>query len=416
MNRRSFLQQSSAYTLAGLILPMTKLSGDTPVRIAVIGTGGRGTDLLRKLLTIEGAEIVALCDNYEPHLKRAVEIVEHPVQQFSDYEKMLREADIQAVVIASPLYRHYEMCVAAIEAGHDVFCEKTMCYTIEEARQLATLVEKEGTVFQVGLQRHANIIYRQAMALIQNGGIGEITAIKSQWHRNNDWRRPVPVPQGHPDWQRLEHQLNWRLYKAYSRGLMTELGSHQMDVANWAVGQVPNRVMGSAGTDFWRDGREVYDNLFCIYEYDLKNEAGDPYTVRATYSSIQNNAFEGASELIMGTRGTLYLTSDKGLYYQEQGITPPQWSKDGNADQDAQVITSGKTLKLSNDPWGRGDAMEMLASGNPTRDQLVDFLDHVQRGDPNTICDVHIGLEDTITVLTGHQALEAGRTLEIGGE
>jgi predicted dehydrogenase len=413
MNRRDFLQHTSVYTLAGMALPLPQLRLDEPVHIGIIGTGGRGTDLLRRLLTVEGAKVVALCDNYEPHLKKAAATLDEPVQQFSDYEEMLRKVEMHAVIIASPLYLHYEMCVAAIEAGCDVFCEKTMTYSVDEAIKLAKLVEERGTVFQVGLQRHASAIYRQALAMVQSGLIGQITAIKCQWHRNNDWRRPVPVPKDHPDWQRLEHHLNWRMYKKYSRGQMTELGSHQLDVANWVTGKMPSRVMGSAGQDYWRDGREIFDNVFLIYEYDLTNEAGEPYVARMTYSSIQNNAFEGASELIMGTKGSLYLTEGKGYFYQEQGVDKPLWGKKGDSDKDAEVVTSGQTLKLSNDPWGRGEAMELMSYGNSSRDQLVDFLDKVQKRDPQTICDVRTGMEDAITTLTGHRAMREKQSLEL---
>ena len=89
-----------------------------------------------------------------------------------------------------------------------------MCYTIEQATQLAEEVKKHNAVFQVGLQRRANPIYRQAASMIESGMLGQIGAVKCQWHRNNDWRRPVPVEKGNKEWKRLEHHINWRLYKA----------------------------------------------------------------------------------------------------------------------------------------------------------------------------------------------------------
>src|SRR5690606_15530636 len=180
--------------------------------------------------------------------------------------------------------------------------------SVAEARQVAAKVAAKEAVFQVGLQRRANAIYRQAMAMVQAGMLGQITAIKAQWHRNNNWRRPVPVPRGHEDFARLEQRLNWRLSGKYTQGLMTELGSHQLDIANWALGVGPTRVIGSAGIDYWRDGREVFDNLFAIYDYqvtprpaktgvDAQTVRSDqPYTVRVTYSSIQNNQYQDASE------------------------------------------------------------------------------------------------------------------------
>ena len=406
MKRREFIEQSTAFALAGIALPTPHFLGEEPIRVAVVGTGGRGTDLIRKMSTIEQAKIVGICDDYPPHLQKAQKAAGPHARPFSSYLRMLEELKPDAVVVATPLYLHYEMCVQALQAGCAVFCEKTMCYSIEEAESLVKEVQKHQAVFQVGLQRRANPIYRQAYSMVQSGMLGQISAIKCQWHRNNDWRRPVPVKKGSKAWEKLERKLNWRLYLDYSRGLMTELASHQMDVVNWMLGTTPMQVMGSGSIDYWQDGREVYDNLFCIYDYERLNEEAKPYTLRATYSSIQSNAFEGASELIMGSKGTLFLTSQKGLFYKEQGAEEVQWDREGKSDQNAEIITAGKTLKLSNDPWShRSKPFEIDSDSEGTRAQLVAFLDCVQRGDTKTLCTAEEGFKDASTVLNGHEAL-----------
>jgi hypothetical protein len=124
--------------------------------------------------------------------------------------------------------------------------------------------------------------------------------------------------------------------------------------------------------------------------------------VRANYTSLCNNAYEGAAELVMGTKGSLYLTSAKGLLYQEKGTDVVSWEGDKTqkaAEANAAVVTAGKTLKLSNDPWAhRGAPIEIdIAEGNDTRDELVSFIDHVRRQDAKTICDVNVGLTDCAT-------------------
>ncbi len=444
-NRRQFLQGSTALALAGYLAPKARGEEDqAPVRLAVVGTGGRGSDLIRTLNTIERAKIVAVCDDYSPHLEQGVKYAGPDARGFDDYSQMLREMKPQAVVVATPLDRHFAMCLEALDHDCAVFCEKTMCHTVDQARELAAAVEKAGAVFQVGLQRRANAIYAQAQAMVETGMLGQITAIKCQWHRNNNWRRPTPVKRGDPKWTELERRLNWRLYWDYSQGLMTELASHQMDVANRILGALPQRVIGSGGIDYWRDGREVFDNVFCVYEYELPQPtlpssarvtAGlrssatpgadtarqpssgtiAPYTVRVTYSSLQNNAFEGASELVMGTRGTLFLTQRKGLFYRENGVDDPGWSRDGRVERDASIITSGKTLKMNNDTWvHRGKPYEIDTEGDDTRDELVAFLQCVHHGDTATICDARVGLENALTVLSGNQAMREGRAVEVG--
>lgn len=424
--RRTFL--GTAASLAAATQTSAVFGGDdrAEISVAVIGTGARGSDLIRALTTVEGVKITGIVDDYEPHLMKGAEYAGPQARRFTDYRKMLDDLQPQAVVVAVPLVLHAQVTLDALQAGCDVFCEKTMCYSIDEARRVAAEVKSTGRVFQVGLQRRANPIYDQAAAIVQSGLIGQVTAIKCQWHRNNSWRRPLPVAKNDPAWPSLERRLNWRLYRDSSAGLMAELGSHQIDVANWLLGTAPRRVIASGGIDYWRDGREVFDNIFCVYEYEVAPQAPaalqqaaatQPYTVRVTYSSLCNNAYEGASELVQGTQGTLFLTSNKGLLYREKTAERINWASAGatgeRAETNASVVTAGKTLKLANDPWAhRGSPVEIDTDGDDTRAELVSFIDHVRRKDPATICDVSAGLLNTATVLIANQAAETGTAVE----
>jgi len=412
VTRRTFLGTAGASLITRNLL---RADDDPEVRVAVIGAGARGSDLIRALTTVDGVELAGVCDDYPPHLEQGAKYAGPKTKTFANYRRLLDELKPQAVAIAVPLHAHYQIASDCLSAGCDVFLEKTMCYTIAEARQLAAQVAASQRVFQVGLQRRANPIYKQAQAMIASGMIGQVTSIKAQWHRNNSWRRPVPVPKTDPGWLELERRLNWRLYKAFSGGLMAELGSHQLDVVNWFLGAAPKRVFASGGIDFYRDGREVLDNICCLYEYEVappKRDAGArPHTVRVSYTSLCNNAYEGAAELIMGTQGSLYLTSAKGLLFQEKGADAVAWEGGKNAaEANAAVVTAGKTLKLSNDPWAhRGTPFEIdIEAGNDTRDQLVSFIDHVRRRELKTIADAAVGLNDCATILIANQSVEAG--------
>jgi len=425
-SRREVIGAAAGAMLASAAPALAELAGGKePITIVVIGTGARGSDLIRALTTIDNVRIVALADDYPPHLNKAAALVRGAVKTFADYRKMIEVAKPQAAVIAVPLALHYPIASDVLAAGGDVFLEKTMCYSIDDARKLADQVTRSKQVFQIGLQRRANAIYDQALAMVQAGHIGQISAIKSQWHRNDSWRRPMPLLKSDPQYASLDRRLNWRLYRDSSRGLLAELGSHQMDVANVLLGRPPARVFATGGIDYWRDGREVADNVFCIFEYDMPPAANGgadakPYTVRVTYSAICNNALEGASEMVMGNKGTLYLTSDKGLLYREQVPEQIQWAAPSTlpnaaaAEQNAAVITAGKTLKMSNDPFAhRGKPIEIdNEGGDDTRAELVSFLDHVRRRDPKTICDARAGLIDAATVLSAHEALMTGKTVE----
>jgi len=172
-------------------------------------------------------------------------------------------------------------------------------------------------VLEIGYQRFYSPMYQAAYeGIIKAGTLGEIYTARIAWHRNGNWRRagdpPTPAydpsPWGYKDW---EHLLNWRLYKQYSRGLLAELASHQVNVVNWFFGAVPEFVHGSGGVHRWKDGREVDDHVYATFEY--------PGGRTATFSSIESNAFDHFYEAFFGTKGTLVLKGETEAYLFEEG-------------------------------------------------------------------------------------------------
>src|SRR5207248_5103576 len=169
------------------------------------------------------------------------------------YRKVIEDKDVDAVVIATPLHLHHEMTLAALNANKHVFVEKTLAYSTEQCDQMVKAANAHSKqVVQVGFQRHHYPIVRKAVQMAHDGAFGKVTHIRCNWHRNANWRRPVPQstfdprPWGYPD---LEHLINWRMYKKYSQGLMAELGSHMMEVVNLIYGSMPAAVTGFGGID-----------------------------------------------------------------------------------------------------------------------------------------------------------------------
>ena len=269
------------------------------VRIGLIGTGSRGMYHLNNLLNIPQAEVVALCDDYEPHLKQAAALYPK-AKLFDDYCKLLEEKDVQAVIIATPLGEHEHMALDTLSEGKHLFCEKSMALTLQGCRKIYDAYIRSGKVLYIGQQRLFDPKYIRAMDMIHNGMIGTITGMRAYWYRNNDWRRPVPTPD-------VERRINWRLYRSSSAGLVTELAAHQLQIGDWALGQRPESVMGYGDIVYWKDGREVFDNISLIYRY--------PNGVKMSYESVISNKFLGLEELILGDKGTMEL--EKGKYYFE---------------------------------------------------------------------------------------------------
>ncbi|GHT03061.1 dehydrogenase [Bacteroidia bacterium] len=312
INRRDFF---STLGVGGLIAMFPWLQSCTKekneairgekVRIGMIGTGSRGMYHLNNLLHIPQAEVVALCDNYEPHLQEAAALYPE-AKQYDNYCKLLEDKNIQAVMVVTPLNEHEQMAMDALSAGKHVFCEKSMALTLAGCKKIHDTYKQHNQVLYIGQQRLFDPKYVKAMEMIHSGLIGSITGMKAYWYRNNDWRRPVPSPE-------LERQINWRLYREHSAGLVTELAAHQLQVGDWALGERPESVTGFGDIVYWKDGREVYDNISLIYRY--------PSGIKMSYESVISNKFLGLEELILGDKGTMEL--EKGKYYFEEAQPAP---------------------------------------------------------------------------------------------
>lgn len=274
-------------------------------RLGMIGPGSRGRFLLSFLAENPKCEIVAFADIYQPSLDEALKVVP-TAKTYTDYRQLLEDKSIDGVVIATPLNTHYQIAMDAFDAGKHVYCEKAIAYTMEETLALYRRHKETGKVFFTGQQRLFDPRYIQVMELVHQGLFGEIAAIHAYWNRNGDWRRDVPSPE-------LERLINWRLYSESSKGLMTELACHQLQVGTWALGKLPTRVMGSGAITFWKDGREVYDNVHCIYEFEDGRQM--------TYASVISNKFYGLEEQILGSKGTVEPERGK-FYFEDYGPAP----------------------------------------------------------------------------------------------
>ena len=382
-------------------------------RIGFIGTGSRGQYNIHAVLKIPHAEIVALCDDYPPNLKVASELCPK-AKTYTNYKQLLESPDIDGVIISTPLYLHAPMTLDALDAGKHVYCEKAMAHTLDECKAIYDAYQKTDKVLYFCMQRMFDEKYIKGMQMIHSGLIGDVVGARCHWFRNHDWRRPVPSPE-------LERKINWRLYWDYSAGLMTELGTHQLEVCNWATGLMPESVVGMGDIVYWKDGREVYDSVSLVYHYTNG--------VKITYESLISNKFNGMEDQILGNKGTMNLAT--GVYFLEDesksksGIEQllqqigdkvftaipaagPSWRPETKVEYTSYPILTGK--------FHVNDGLSMIGAVKDGSDEILSaFCQGVITGEKGKNI-VEEAYDSTVLCLLGNQAIAEGKKIEFPEE
>jgi predicted dehydrogenase len=321
--RRTFLRTIAGVpavaALGAASLTKGPVRGDR-VRVGFIGVGGQGRALLSRV-DYGCVEVKALAD-IRPDSLAAADAVLHKAGQpaakhYAEFKDLLQHEDVEAIITAAPLWMHAEIVTACLDAGKHVLCEKMMAKTRDGCRAMMDAAARNGRILEIGYQRNYNPIYQSAYhGVMKTGALGEIYHTRLMWMRNGNWRRKQDPPSkdfdpskwGYPTW---EHLVNWRLYRKYSEGLFAELGSHQVNAANWFLGAVPERVQAMGGVHRFKDGREVPDHVYATFEY--------PGGITGTFASIESNAFDERYEAFFGTKGTLIIRNENDAMLFDEG-------------------------------------------------------------------------------------------------
>jgi len=342
ISRRGFVKAATA--AAPAVLPA--LAASDQVTVGVIGTGSRGYYLTERLYVGSGqrVKVLAVCDTYEGNLNRAKDRIQtmggNTPQATADYTQVLANRDVNTVIIATPEHLHFEMTMAALKAGKNIYVEKPLAHTIEEGEQIVKAAKQANKLVQVGTQNRSNSLYGMARQMIQQGMIGECHYVRAFWYRNSlptgapAWRYTIPADanEQNTDWKRFlgtapnrafdkQRYYQWRLYWDYSGGISTDLLVHQTDITNFVLGKtVPDSCMASGGIYRWtgaNDDREVPDTLSALYEY--------PDKFHINYSCYFGNDHFGYGEQFMGNEGTLEVLNRQVLQFTPQkfGGKPP---------------------------------------------------------------------------------------------
>lgn len=340
--RRGFLAAgataTSAFAAGSKMAPARVLGANDTINIGVIGVGGRGSYVARAFTQVNEKignknKIVAVCDVYQKRV--SVNKDRFKCDGTLDYREVLNRSDIDAVIIATPDHWHAPIALEAMDKGKDVYLEKPMCHTVEEAKMLAATVRETKRVLQVGSQTTSGDQWHKAKQAVADGMVGKMIMSQGSYHRNSvegEWNWPIDAAAGPDgkgdnfidwkmwlgkatkrDWSRdngAERFFRFRKFWDYSGGIATDLFYHVAAPMNicWGTPQFPVKVVAGGGqyAGWKNDIREVPDTFHLIAEYaaghsvvlssSMGNSQHIPGLIRghgASLIMVEHGRFEG---------------------------------------------------------------------------------------------------------------------------
>jgi predicted dehydrogenase len=231
-------------------------------------------------------DLVALSDCYQPRMEQGVAACGEGCKGYADFRSLLDNKDIQAVVVSTPDHWHALMTMMACAAGKDVYVEKPLTLFIREGRWMVDVARRHKRMVQAGTQQRSGLHYGKARQLMRDGGIGQLTNVRMEFHRNmmpgygappdgvpplgfnyDMWLGPAPKRPFNP--KRGIYHFRW--FWDYSGGQMTNLGAHDIDIVHWVTGfKGPTAVSSSGGRFVLKppeDNGETPDTQDAIFEY-----------------------------------------------------------------------------------------------------------------------------------------------------
>ncbi len=323
INRRELLGAAAGAMLAaGVYAAETE---PKKLRLGLIGCGWYGMVDVKAALKAGGVEIAALCDVDSEHLEKSAAECEKlqgkKPATFKLYEDMLKQAAMDAVIIATPPHWHALQFIAAVEKGLDVYCEKPLAYDIREGRAMVDAARKAGRIVQIGFQRRQSAGFAQARQYIQSGKAGRILQVEAQIHYNAGTKDPTPVePPATLDWDlwcgpapkipyspQVGH-MNWRLEKTTGHGHLVDWGIHLIDQVRWILGEKAPRAVTAAGGIHALKGRITTPDILAVhFEFDAC-----PVVWRHHIFGAEEYTPETSNGIFFyGDRETVFVTDDR---------------------------------------------------------------------------------------------------------
>jgi predicted dehydrogenase len=416
MDRRRFFQTGAAGLAAAAAGGYAaEFADQKPKRVGLIGPGWYGKCDLFRLIQVAPVEVVSLCDVDKQMLAQAAERVaarqasKKTPRTYSDYREMLKQKDLDIVLVATPDHWHALPTIAAIQAGADVWVQKPISVDVVEGKAMLAAARKHGRVVQVGTQRRSTPHLVEARdRVIKEGKLGAIGHVEIYSYSGGGGRGreepPDSAPPEYLDWEmwtgpapmlpfnRMKHPGGWRSWMEYGNGTLGDMGIHMFDMVRWMLDlKWPRRIASSGGIRM-RKGRKAniadtqtvtfeYDDLTVVWQHRYWGQPPDPkYPWGATY---------------YGERGTLKASV---------------FSYDFTPVGQGEAIHKDVTYELEQYPEDKTEERLERHCAPAIRYQMKNFLECIaSRGRP--VADIEEGYISTACCILGNIAMKLGRTL-----
>ncbi|HNR98682.1 MAG TPA: Gfo/Idh/MocA family oxidoreductase [Planctomycetota bacterium] len=328
--RRSFLKAGGGAAAALAATSSRVLGAGDRLRVAYIGVGNRGSQLLASFSKNPQVETAALCDVDAGMLQRAKGKAGGAPALEKDFRAVLARNDVDAVVISTPDHWHALQMIAACEAGKDVYVEKPLSITVVEGRKMVAAARRYARVVQVGIQRRSSEAFRRAREFIGEGALGTVTVTRayrlSNMHPAGIGRAPDAAPPPELDWdlwlgprparpfRETIHPYKFRWWDLYS-SQVANWGVHYFDGMRWLAGaEAPVSVSGHGTRAAVADDRTIPDTVETIHELP-----SGCLVIFGQYEASGNPAMRGGDLEIRGSRGTMYVRTNGYEIVPERG-------------------------------------------------------------------------------------------------
>jgi predicted dehydrogenase len=412
MNRRTFLRAGSAGLALAAGGPFAFADGK-PQRVGLIGCGWYGKCDLLRLLQVAPVDVVSLCDVDKKMLAEAADTVagrqtsKKKPRTFADYRQMLKEKDLDIVLIATPDHWHALPMIAAVEAGADVYVQKPISVDVVEGQAMVAAARQTGRVVQVGTQRRSTPHIVEARdTIVKEGKLGKVGLVEvyCYYHmrtRENPadsappdtldyemWTGPAPMR----PYNKLVHPRSWRAFNEYSNGIMGDMCIHMLDMVRWMLGLGwPKRISSTGGILVDKGSKaNIPDTQSATFDFgDL-----DVVWQHRTWGSSPDPKYPWGAT-IYGDKGTLKVSVN---------------SFDFTPLGDGKAVYQDVTMELDKFPEDRDEKDLEKHVAPAIRQHMKDFLKAIaSRGKP--VADIEEGHISTASCILANLSMRLGRTL-----